>query len=250
MDSVGTAVEKVAVLAAKEPNTPQVITVDNSEENKKLQAQMNEMKAEMEKMRLELKAKPTVINAPASPANNVANPPQNQPITINVPPSPNQDAALQRLEGKLDVIGNRLKELEGRPVSNGNNNAPVVIVPTPNPIVNTEIRTQFAGVRKVSVYFGNNITEIQKQDYETLNAIVTDLQNNPNMNVSIRGYASKNGKATVNRKLSEQRANNVRNYLISKGIDRSRILLDSFGDSVSVYGNEFDRRVEVELLNN
>lgn len=248
MDSVGTAVEKVAVMSAKEPNI-QVVTADDSAENLKLQAQIDLMKAEMEKMRAELKAKPTTVNAPVPPANNISNPPQNQPITINVPPAPNQDATLQRLEGKLDVIGNRLRELESRPMTNSNNTAPpVVIAPAPNPVINTEIRTQFAGMRKVSIYFGNNITEIQKQDYETLNAIVADLQNNSNMSVSIRGYASKNGKAAVNRKLSEQRANNVRNYLISKGINNNRIVLDAFGDSVSMYGNGFDRRVEVELL--
>jgi outer membrane protein OmpA-like peptidoglycan-associated protein len=55
------------------------------------------------------------------------------------------------------------------------------------------------------------------------------LKENPNMNVRMAGYTSAKGTEEVNQKLSEDRANAVRNYLVEKGIKAERITTIGYG---------------------
>ena len=58
---------------------------------------------------------------------------------------------------------------------------------------------------------------------------VQGLKDNPKINVRMAGYTSAIGTEEVNQKLSEQRANSVRNYLIEKGIAPERITIIGYG---------------------
>jgi outer membrane protein OmpA-like peptidoglycan-associated protein len=58
---------------------------------------------------------------------------------------------------------------------------------------------------------------------------VQSLKENANINVRMAGYTSATGTEEVNQKLSEQRANAVRNYLIEKGIAPERITVIGYG---------------------
>src|SRR5581483_1495241 len=55
------------------------------------------------------------------------------------------------------------------------------------------------------------------------------LKENPAMRVRMAGYTSAKGSEDVNQKLSEDRANAVRNYLIQKGIVANRITVIGYG---------------------
>jgi outer membrane protein OmpA-like peptidoglycan-associated protein len=55
------------------------------------------------------------------------------------------------------------------------------------------------------------------------------LKDNPKMNVRMAGYTSAKGSEEVNQKLSEERANMVRNYLVEKGIEAERITVIGYG---------------------
>jgi outer membrane protein OmpA-like peptidoglycan-associated protein len=55
------------------------------------------------------------------------------------------------------------------------------------------------------------------------------LKENPNMKVRMAGYTSAQGTEESNQKLSEGRANAVRNYLIEKGIAPARITVIGYG---------------------
>jgi outer membrane protein OmpA-like peptidoglycan-associated protein len=55
------------------------------------------------------------------------------------------------------------------------------------------------------------------------------LKENPKMNVRMAGYTSAKGTEEINQKLSEDRANAVRNYLVEKGIKAERITTIGYG---------------------
>ena len=62
-----------------------------------------------------------------------------------------------------------------------------------------------------------------------LNKDVLLLKENPKTNVRLAGYTSAQGTEGVNQKMSERRANSVRDYLIEEGIAPERITVIGYG---------------------
>ena len=58
---------------------------------------------------------------------------------------------------------------------------------------------------------------------------IQSLKDDPKMNVRMAGYTSAEGSDEVNQKLSEDRANAVRNYLVEKGVKADRISIVGYG---------------------
>ena len=72
--------------------------------------------------------------------------------------------------------------------------------------------------------------------------------------VEIVGHADSKGSAKDNMVLSEQRANTVRDYLVSKGLDASKVVTKGMGDTDPIADNDTkegraqNRRVQILLL--
>lgn len=65
---------------------------------------------------------------------------------------------------------------------------------------------------------------LDKKKYaRQLNAIITFLKNNPDMDIDIEGWADHTGGYARNAELTRQRAETLRNYLVSQGISARRI---------------------------
>jgi outer membrane protein OmpA-like peptidoglycan-associated protein len=84
------------------------------------------------------------------------------------------------------------------------------------------------------VVFGDTHFDFDKstlsQEAKTLlDKDVQDLKENPKINVRMAGYTSATGTEELNQKLSEKRANTVRDYLIEKGIAPERITVIGYG---------------------
>ena len=81
------------------------------------------------------------------------------------------------------------------------------------------------------------------------------LKSNPEIKVSIEGHTSSDGTYATNMKLSESRANKVKVYLESKGIDASRLVAVGFGpdkplnEGKTAADKAKNRRVELKLSN-
>jgi outer membrane protein OmpA-like peptidoglycan-associated protein len=79
---------------------------------------------------------------------------------------------------------------------------------------------------------------------------------NSETNIIIQGHTDSTGSDTVNQPLSERRANNVRDFLASKGIAASRMTAIGYGSSRPVVPNDTDanralnRRVQLEISPN
>ncbi len=102
--------------------------------------------------------------------------------------------------------------------------------------------------KTVNVLFANGSSTISAADIKALDGIVTELKTNANASIILNGYASKTGKASVNKKLSEKRAEAVKSQIVKSGVEAKRITVASYGDTGSTGDLEGDRRVEVLLL--
>ena len=84
-----------------------------------------------------------------------------------------------------------------------------------------------------------------------LNQFATSLNQNPVTTVTIIGHTDSTGSDSINNPLSIDRANSARDYLVSRGVGRNRILTDGRGsrepvaDNGSAQGRDKNRRVEI-----
>lgn len=96
-----------------------------------------------------------------------------------------------------------------------------------------------------NVFFQINSAKISAVEMVKVNEVVSFLNANPTAKVAITGYADKGtGNATINRRLSQQRANAVYNELVKQKIAANRIMKDAKGDTLQPFQvNEQNRCV-------
>ena len=73
------------------------------------------------------------------------------------------------------------------------------------------------------IYFTFNSIDIQQNEETELNAILKTLKENPNMKVTVTGWCDTKGSVTVNKRISRQRAEAVKTWLVKNGIEANRI---------------------------
>ena len=78
-------------------------------------------------------------------------------------------------------------------------------------------------------HFDYNKAELSESAKTMLDKDVQGLKENPLMKVRMAGYTSADGTEEDNQKLSERRANSVRDYLVDKGIAPERITVVGYG---------------------
>jgi outer membrane protein OmpA-like peptidoglycan-associated protein len=89
------------------------------------------------------------------------------------------------------------------------------------------------------LYYGSakaDLTFESKQYIDT--TLYKLLMRNPTSIIEIRAHTDNIGSTTSNQQLSQQRAENVRKYLVSKGIDRERLIARGFGESEPIAPNK------------
>lgn len=73
------------------------------------------------------------------------------------------------------------------------------------------------------VYFAFNSIGIKQGELSKLNGILRTLKENPNMKVTVTGWCDTKGSVTVNKRISRQRAEAVKTWLVKNGIEANRI---------------------------
>ena len=97
------------------------------------------------------------------------------------------------------------------------------------------------------------LTTVSKSNLDKLAGVMVQY---PDTNINVYGHTDSKGTAQVNQKISENRANSVKNYLISKGIASSRMITMGRGFSEPIASNDTDagraqnRRVEFAITAN
>ncbi|MEJ2622234.1 MAG: OmpA family protein [Candidatus Thiodiazotropha sp.] len=104
--------------------------------------------------------------------------------------------------------------------------------------------------------FPSGGTDIQADNFELLDKIVTAIQSFPNPDVVVSGHTDSVGGEETNRQLSHQRAETVASFLEKVGgVDRTRLTAIGYGEERPVANNETEigrksnRRIEVLIIN-
>ena len=111
----------------------------------------------------------------------------------------------------------------------------------------------FTGVVK-GINFRRNSADIKASSFPLLKQAIIVFKDYPALRVEISGHTSTEGKREFNMKLSRKRAEAVKAFLVSAGIDESRIGTIGYGpdkpiaDNATKEGTEKNRRIEFRLL--
>ncbi len=99
------------------------------------------------------------------------------------------------------------------------------------------------------IYFGADAKSLKAEDQKLLEEVLASFKDEENLGVEISGYASNDGDADYNRKLSNDRAIAVLNFLNERGVGRRRIVAKGYGATEGAAGNaQESRRVEVRII--
>lgn len=120
------------------------------------------------------------------------------------------------------------------------------------PEIKKEVMQKIALAAK-GINFETGKATITKASYANLDKLVEILKQYPEATAVIEGHTDNQGNAELNRKLSQERADAVKAYLVSKGIDASRLTAIGYGPDKPVDTNDTaagrakNRRVDFRL---
>jgi len=108
--------------------------------------------------------------------------------------------------------------------------------------------------RLEDVYFDTGKATLKPESNKALNELAELLKAKPSMNIEIAGHTDADGDDDTNMKLSQERANSVVKYLISKSISSTRLTAKGYGETQPVAtnateeGKKQNRRTEVRII--
>ncbi len=111
-------------------------------------------------------------------------------------------------------------------------------------------------VRLNNVFFDTDKTILRSESFEELDKVVDFLNENAMVRIEIGGHTDDVGSDDYNKRLSQGRADAVRQYLVNAGIDSGRITAMGYGESQPEVVNstaenrQINRRVEFKILGN
>lgn len=106
-----------------------------------------------------------------------------------------------------------------------------------------------------NVFFGFDQSALRNESFPELRRIATFLTKNQNIKIEIGGHTDSYGNDAYNQKLSERRANSVRDFFVDQGIAPERIKAIGYGEtkpivsgSLNIAGQQENRRVEFKII--
>ncbi|MFN6946404.1 MAG: OmpA family protein [Cytophagaceae bacterium] len=107
-----------------------------------------------------------------------------------------------------------------------------------------------------NIYFAFDKHNLTSDSYNELIKLEGLLKDNPSLKLEISGYTDNKGPASYNKILSQKRCESVVRYLVSKGIDKGRLIAKGYGEEFPLASNddeeegrELNRRIEFKVLN-
>jgi outer membrane protein OmpA-like peptidoglycan-associated protein len=120
-----------------------------------------------------------------------------------------------------------------------------------NQVLETRDSARGLIVNMPDVLFDTGKADLQPSARERLANVAGILIAYPDIEVEIDGYTDSTGSLEFNERLSQQRADSVRSYLSSQGVNSSAMTTQGFGPSQSIASNDTasgrqqNRRVEL-----
>lgn len=122
------------------------------------------------------------------------------------------------------------------------------------PEIDLQLKTTIEGYAR-RIQFKYKSASLSDNSKKVLDAVTSLLKKNPKLNVLIEGYTSNDGNGRNHLRLSQARAESVKEYLESKGIKSKRLKAVGFGNSNPLNRNRTEaervanRRVELKIIN-
>ena len=123
----------------------------------------------------------------------------------------------------------------------------------PKSIVPSEKVLESLNEYAITILFDYSKSLFKQETFTVLQAITSILKDYPESNFIIEGHTDSLGSDITNNRLSNARANAVKDYLISNGIDPARLTSIGYGEKRPKFSNatkggrDQNRRVEVKL---
>lgn len=124
-----------------------------------------------------------------------------------------------------------------------------------DPLVADVLRIEESGnIVLEGINFVTNSANITPDSESTLTKALNTLRTNPQLRVEIQGHTDDVGNDAANQRLSEARANSVRDYLVQRGIDASRMTTRGYGEGTPLVPNDSpenqakNRRIQFKVL--
>jgi outer membrane protein OmpA-like peptidoglycan-associated protein len=156
-----------------------------------------------------------------------------------------KDGVADYLDEEANTPAGAMVDTKGRSIDKNNNGVPdeteayvlknYASNTTNSPLLsNNELIMSLINGGYVAVYFDFDKSKPTNVSTEGTDFILTYLRNNPTASVDIIGHADEIGRSAYNDKLSNARANNVKNTLVKANIDPSRLNVIAAGEDTSV----------------
>jgi outer membrane protein OmpA-like peptidoglycan-associated protein len=109
-------------------------------------------------------------------------------------------------------------------------------------------------IRLNHLIFSQGKATIDPLSFNELDGIALMMQENTNMIIQLEGHTDNVGSSDANLKLSKERVEAVKRYLVKKGVSKSRVKTKAFGGSqplkneMTPEAKALNRRVEMRIL--
>ena len=102
---------------------------------------------------------------------------------------------------------------------------------------------------KGDIFFDVNSSTLKPGAYSEIDRISNVLNNYPETTIRVEGHTDSTGPADYNQRLSEKRAETVKNALVQRAVDSRRINAVGFGESRPISSNNAtNRRVSIVIV--
>ncbi|SDQ21749.1 OmpA family protein [Flagellimonas zhangzhouensis] len=121
------------------------------------------------------------------------------------------------------------------------------------PEVTIEVQKQLNDYAK-TILFDTGKATIKTESVSTMVDIIQILNEYPNAKFTVEGHTDSVGSSSSNQRLSEARANSVRDFLINEGVAGNRLIAIGYGEEKPIASNTTkigrtqNRRVEINLI--
>lgn len=111
-------------------------------------------------------------------------------------------------------------------------------------------------IRLNKVYFERGTAELLNESFDEIDLVAEMMTENPSIRIELSGHTDNNGNSKLNLKLSQERVEKVKKYLVEHGVDSKRIKGKGYGGTKPVSSNateetrKLNRRVEFTILKN
>lgn len=145
-----------------------------------------------------------------------------------------------------DGVADQFDKCAGTPAGTAVDGSGCPLPPPPAPVV-ADAAPAVSGWETIQFEFNSSV--LKTEAYPILDKLSSTLRENGGK-ITAKGYASSEGTAAYNLKLSKDRANSVKTYLVNSGVNSSQVTARGFGEANPIASNDTEegriqnRRVE------